>query len=84
MPVILRRSSTLEARFVRLKGQEERCLLACPGGEVPEELVIDFGPESGEPQEFEGKRPRSGRVTYRLQPSSLAEGDLLYVEVFDE
>ncbi len=74
----------MEARYVRLEGQEERCLLACPGGEVPEELVIDFGSESAEDQESKEKRPRSGRVTFRLQPSSLAEGDLVYVEVFDE
>lgn len=74
----------MEARFVTLEGEEERCLLACPGGEVPEELVIDFGAES---TRFSGpveKRPRSGRVTFRLQPSSLAEGSLVYVEVFDE
>ena len=29
-------------------------------------------------------RARSGRVTFRLQPSSLSDGELIYVEVFDE
>jgi hypothetical protein len=59
-----------------------------PGGDVPEELVIDFdtmqaGSKSGS-GEGELETARSGKVTFRLQPSSLTEAELIYVEVFDE
>ncbi len=73
----------MDTRFVRLEGQEERCLMVFPSGDVPEELVIDF--DTADPEGVDGAESRhAGRVTFRLRPSSLNERQLIYVEVFDE
>jgi hypothetical protein len=66
-----------EARFVHLEGQEQPCLLISPDGSIPEELVVEFPPESS-------ARGGARRVTYRLQPSSAEAAEPVYVEIFDE
>jgi hypothetical protein len=67
------------ARVVRLDGVDQPCLLLTEDGRLPEELVVDV-PRSGRLGSHEGR----GRVTFRLQPSSLDEPEPLYVEMFDE
>lgn len=84
MTVKLRRTSTLDARFVRLEGQEERCLMVFPSGEVPEELIVNFDTTDSKDADSNLEIGRAGRVTFRLQPSSLGDSELIYVEVFDE
>jgi hypothetical protein len=66
-----------DARFVKLEGFEQPCLLVCPDGAMPEELGVEFPVAEGEV----GKR---GPVVYRLQPSSAAETRPIYMQVFDE
>ncbi len=69
----------LRARVVRLEGVDQPCILLSPHGEVPEELVIDFG-EGADGHEL----AKRGPTTYRLEPSSAAESRPAYRELFDE
>lgn len=64
------------ARFVKIDGLDAPCLLVSGEADAPEELVIDYPADGGEPE-------RKG-VVYRLQPSSSNEPRPVYVEVFDE
>ncbi len=69
----------MEARFVKIEGLEKPCLIVCPQGHIPDELVIDYG--QGQPNTEAAK---TGEVIYRLQPSSTLESEPAYVEMFDE
>ncbi len=70
----------VEARFVRLEGLGTPCLLLSPDAQLPDELVVDLAHQERLPVGVESK----GRVTYRLQPSSIERGEPVYVEIFDD
>ena len=70
----------MEARIVRLEGISVPCLLVVQAGQsVPDEIEVEIR-DIGRKLEFD----RSGRVTWRLQPSSREADEPVYVEVFDE
>ena len=62
------------ARYVKLEGVEDPCVLVSADGSIPEELVV----------EHSEKNDVVRRVVYRLQPSTASEERPVYVEVFDE
>lgn len=68
----------LKARLVHLEGVDLPCILLTPHGEIPEELVIDFG------ESAERRLPHKGPTTYRLEPSSAEEPAPSYNQLFDE
>ena len=71
-------ATMLKARVVHLEGVDLPCLLLTPHGEVPEELVVDFGEQGHQ------KLPHRGPTTFRLEPSSAEEPEPSYRELFDE
>jgi hypothetical protein len=73
-----------EARPVRLEGLETPCLILMPrdvlhSGKLPEEILVDLsqiGPDPG--------IASRGKVTFRLMPSTRAEDEPIYREIFEE
>lgn len=70
---------SLFARFVRIEGWDFSCLLAAPHGEVPEEIVVDFGKGHSV-----AGQDRQGLISFRLLPSSLDGEEPIYAEAFDD
>ncbi|MEM7199603.1 MAG: hypothetical protein AAF628_05015 [Planctomycetota bacterium] len=69
----------MKAHIVRLEGVEQPCVLLAPHGELPEELVVDFGDVEA------SERPlQPGPCTYRLEPSSSHDARPVFRMLFDE
>ena len=64
---------------MHLEGIDSPCILLSPNGEVPEQLVVDFGGEKTTEE-----LSKAGTTTFRLEPSSADDPAPVFRELFDE